>query len=33
VEPPEHVLDVSKATAKVNFEIGKTRLKRIASLS
>jgi hypothetical protein len=33
VEPPDHVLAVSKATAKVNFEVGKKRLKRISGLS
>jgi predicted DNA-binding transcriptional regulator AlpA len=33
VPPPDHVLDVSKAAAKVNFEVERKRLKRILAFS
>jgi predicted DNA-binding transcriptional regulator AlpA len=33
VQPPEHVFEVSQTTAKLNFEVEKTRLRRILALS
>ena len=33
VRPPDHVLDVSKAAAKLNFEVERKRVKRINTLT
>jgi len=33
VQPPDHILEVSKAAAKLNFEVERKRLKRILEFS